>query len=93
MKVSEDFREVNRKVVSVISDLRLIVDLPAFRNHNWFNQVEGYPGIKTLMYYLVGDKEEASKDLDRIVARFAEIPNREKLAEKSYWCKRYNIDL
>jgi hypothetical protein len=97
LKVNENSEKINSEINTVIIDLvkelSLIVDLPAFRNHKWFNEIEGYPGMKALMYYLLGDKKGASKDLARIAARFAEIPNREKLAEKSYWCKRYNINL
>ena len=84
---------INAVIHDLVEELGTIEDLPTYRDHRWFDVIEGYPGMKALMYYLLGDKKRASEDLDRITARFAEIPGREKLAKKTHWCQRYNMSL
>ncbi|WP_221797818.1 DUF4304 domain-containing protein [Oceanobacter mangrovi] len=92
----QSLAETCKKIDSLISPLAEwldpISDLPSFITHPWYDVMQGDPGIKVLMHYLLGDKERASQQLDRLVRRFDEL-GRDKLADRSYWCDKYHMTL
>lgn len=94
LKINENHSCLSGQMELMLSDLAQdlsdVYDLASYRKSKLFDIVQGDPGMKSLIYFLNGEDYNAGKEIDRLVAQFAD---RRKLSQKSYWLERYNIDL
>ncbi len=74
----------------LITNLSTIKNLSSFRKHRWFEDLSGVPGMKALIYFLLGEQKNAETEINVLVNKFTD---RKMLCEKSYWTDRFNIKM